>query len=232
MAILFSQSDGSDQHYDTYEEFEQAMILMKRLNGEEVSQDLLDEVMEKNSDKDTGLLQVKIYGVNFESAISEEAKKATRELAEALDEVEKDRAPESDECEVPEKAPKFGVGDKVKVVENKSSGHVVGTIGEISELRYINSQNRWSYVVSPISEYLFGCRLSHNESDLEFVETDRKEFKVGDTVRVIGNSSGHYMEVGEVREITEVDSDEPKYNLSCMSYGRWANTKDIELVTG
>lgn len=60
MAILFSQSDGSDQHYDTYEEFEQAMILMKRLNGEEVPQDLLDEVTAKNSDKDTGLLQVKI----------------------------------------------------------------------------------------------------------------------------------------------------------------------------
>lgn len=68
-------------------------------------------------------------------------------------------------------------------------------------------------------------------SDVSGEELDEEtEFNVGDKVRVIGNSSGHYMEVGEVREITVVDSDEPKYNLSCMSHGRWANTKDIELV--
>src|SRR5699024_1048265 len=96
MAILFSQADGSDQHYDTYEEFEQAMILMKRLNGERVPQDLLDDVKEKCGDKDTEPLQVKIDGKNFESAIIEEVKKATRELAEELDEVAENRTPVSD----------------------------------------------------------------------------------------------------------------------------------------
>lgn len=161
MAILFSQSDGSDQHYDTYEEFEQAMILMKRLNGEEVPQDLLDEVTAKNSDKDTGLLQVKIDGVNIESAISEEVKKSTRELAESLDEVAKDVTPDSDEHEVPEKT---------------------------------------------------------------------HEFEVGDKVRVVGNNYGHLMDIGEVREITRVDSDEPKYRLSEISTGFWAGTSDIEHV--
>ena len=161
MAILISQSDGSDQHYDTYEEFEQAMILMKRLNGEEVPQDLLDEVTAKNSDKDTGLLQVKIDGVNIESAISEEVKKSTRELAESLDEVAKDVTPDSDEHEVPEK---------------------------------------------------------------------EHEFEVGDKVRVVGNDYGHCMELGELREIKEVDPNEPKYNLSGSSCGYWAGTSDIEPV--
>lgn len=161
MAILFSQSDGSDQHYDTYEEFEQAMILMKRLNGEEVPQDLLDEAKSNNSDKEINPFQVQINGNNFESAISEEVKKATRELAEVLDEVAKDVTTESDECEVPEKTPKFEVGDKV---------------------------------------------------------------------RVVGNNYGHLIDIGEVREITSVDSDEPKYRLSEISTGFWAGTSDIEHV--
>ena len=161
MAILFSQSDGSDQHYDTYEEFEQAMILMKRLNGEEVPQDLLDEAKSKSSDKEINPFQVQINGNNFESTISEEVKKATRELAEALDEVAKDATPESDEHEVTEKT---------------------------------------------------------------------HEFKVGDKVRVVGNNYGHLMELGEVREIKEVDPNEPKYNLSGSSCGYWAGTSDIEHV--
>lgn len=93
MAILFTQPDGSDQHYDTYEEFEQAFILLKRLNGEKVPQDLLDEVKAKNGDKDTEPLQVKIDGNNFESAFRE----AIRDVGEELDKLSKDRTPESDE---------------------------------------------------------------------------------------------------------------------------------------
>src|SRR5699024_5925133 len=141
MAILFSQSDGSDQHYDTYEEFEQAMILMKRLNGEEVPQDLLDEDKSKNSDKEIKSFQVQINGNNFESTVKE----ATREIAEALDEVAKDATPESDEREVPEKTPKFEVGDKVRVVKNLSLGHPEGTIGVISSVSYDELYNTHSY---------------------------------------------------------------------------------------
>ena len=54
------------------------------------------------------------------------------------------------------------------------------------------------------------------------------EYKVGDVVRVIGNSHGHLMTSGEVREIKDVDSNEPKYNLSEVSHGFWAGTSDIE----
>lgn len=93
MAILFSQADGSDQHYDTYEEFEQAMVLMSRIGSNKVPQDLLDEVKAKYGDKETKPLQVKIDGNNFESAFRE----AVRDVGEELDSLSKERTPESDE---------------------------------------------------------------------------------------------------------------------------------------
>ena len=68
-----------------------------------------------------------------------------------------------------------------------------------------------------------------NGEDVEVVE-DEHEFKVGDKVRVVGNNYGHLMDIGEVREITSVDSDEPKYRLSEISTGFWAGTSDIEHV--
>lgn len=59
---------------------------------------------------------------------------------------------------------------------------------------------------------------------------EETEFSVGDKVRVVGNRARHDVEAGEVREITKVDSSEPKYNLSENSFGSWAYTEDIELV--
>ena len=61
-------------------------------------------------------------------------------------------------------------------------------------------------------------------------DEDEREFKVGDTVRVVENSNGHLMSIGELREIKDVDSEEPKYNLSEVSHGFWAGTSDIEHV--
>ena len=65
-----------------------------------------------------------------------------------------------------------------------------------------------------------------SEKDLD----EETEFKVGDKVRVVRNRARHDVEAGEVREITRVDSEEPKYNLSKYSCGSWAYTEDIELV--
>lgn len=65
-----------------------------------------------------------------------------------------------------------------------------------------------------------------SEEDLD----EETEFNVGDKVRVVGKMSRHDVEEGEVREITQVDYFEPKYNLSENSHGSWANTEDIELV--
>lgn len=67
------------------------------------------------------------------------------------------------------------------------------------------------------------------KEDVEVVE-DEQEFKVGDKVRVVGNDFGHSVDIGEVREIKDVDPEEPKYNLSDLRFGQWAGTSDIERV--
>lgn len=203
MAILFSQADGSDQHYDTYEEFEQAFILLKRLNGEEVPQDLLDEVKEKNSDKEHKPFQVKIDGNNFESAISEKVREATRELAEALDEVAENRTPVSDECENVEKEPKYEVGDKVKVVNNLSGGHPEGTVGVIESVNY--DWGTFEYEVDPKSGSPYGCTLYHDEEDLESTKDSPTEFRTGDIVKVTETFEDRHGDVAERGSICEYD---------------------------
>src|SRR5699024_1874325 len=146
--------------------------------------DNLDEAMAKSSDKEPNPFKVQIGGNNFESTISEEVKKATRELAEALDEVAKDATPESDEREVPEKTPKFEVGDKVRVVKNLSLGHPEGTIGVISSVSYDELYNTHSYGI----EIEYGNRnieiMFHNENELESTEYSSTEFRTGDVVKV------------------------------------------------
>ena len=68
------------------------------------------------------------------------------------------------------------------------------------------------------------------DEDEHEVPEKTHEFEVGDKVRVVGNNYGHLMDIGEVREIKEVDPNEPKYNLSGSSCGYWAGTSDIERV--
>lgn len=331
MAIKLKTEEGTEFSFDTVTEF---MEFKKKMDEEEASEELTSEPVEDTSD---------------------------------------------DEIEVPGTEPKFEAGDKVRVVENKSSGHVVGTIGEITEVSYVGPENRWSYVVRPIVGHRTICNYHHRESDLElfndeievgdkvrivssedgtgtpyhgfnegsivevgevlgngrieaydgvlyqtllhhhyekveplgkdangedlfagdyvtgtedneyyftnstvvmevmgrgisitdeesgirvrivgelrayrvdstrFVKLsdkldeaktkfeeingeDEHEFKVGDKVRVVGNDYGHCMELGELREIKEVDLNEPKYNLSGSSCGYWAGTSDIEPV--
>lgn len=48
MAILITDEKGNNQHFDTIEEFERAMIFMARLNGQDVPQALIDEVKAVN----------------------------------------------------------------------------------------------------------------------------------------------------------------------------------------
>lgn len=190
MAILFSQADGSDQHYDTYEEFEQAFILLKRLNGEKVPQDLLDEAKAKYGDKEHKPFQMKIDGKNFESVISEEVREATRELAEGLDEVAKVRTPIPDDCGVPDKEPKFEVGDKVKVVNNLSGGHPEGTVGVIERVDY--DDGTFDYEVDPEHGSPYNYTLYHDEEELESTKDSPTEFRTGDIVKVTEPFRDHF----------------------------------------
>lgn len=83
-----------------------------------------------------------------------------------------------------------------------------------------------------LSDKLDEAKTKFEEINGEDVEADEDEheFKVGDRVEVVGNNYGHLMDIGEVREITSVDSNEPKYRLSEISTGFWAGTSDIERV--
>ena len=44
---MITNEDGTDQHFDTIEEFERAMLFMSRLSGSKPPQDLIDEVKHK-----------------------------------------------------------------------------------------------------------------------------------------------------------------------------------------
>ena len=130
-------------------------------------------------------------------------KKMDEEEASKESKSTSDEDTSEDEIEVPKPEPKFDMGDKVRVVENKSSGHVVGTIGEIVGMEYMPQGNRWSYVVHPISEYLLEHSLRHKETDLELCGN---EIEVGDKVRVVSAEDGtdipyHYLNVGSVGKV-------------------------------
>lgn len=128
--------------------------------------------------------------------------------------------------EVPEEDDLLPVGTKVRLLRDSSCGDLregeEGTItgtdrgcraGLVYKVRVRDGWRGYGWI---------------SKDGVEVAE--EKTFKVGDKVRVTGNSSGHTEEVGEVRRITEVDSFEPKYNLSRQIFGNWANTKDLELV--
>ena len=157
MAIKLKTVEGTEFSFDTVEEF---MEFKKKLDEEESSKELTSEPIEDTSD---------------------------------------------DEIEVPETEPKFEVGDKVRVVENKSGGHNVGTHGEIRAVNYVESENRWSYVVSSNSGNLRNTRLHHRESDLELSGIE-SEVEVGDKVRIVSSEDGsdtpyHYLDVGSVGKV-------------------------------
>ena len=155
-------------------------IKLKTVEGLEFSFDTVAEFME------------------FKKKMEEE--EASKELtSEPIEDTSKD------EIEIPETEPKFEVGDEVRVVENKSGGHNVGTHGEIRAVNYVESENRWSYVVSSNSGNLRNTRLHHRESDLELGGIE-SEVEVGDKVRIVSSEDEsdtpyHYLDVGSVGKV-------------------------------
>lgn len=192
-------------------------------------------------------------GFEFSFDTVEELMEFTQRM-NAVTESTSDEGPAEDENEVPETEPKFEVGDKVRVVVNTSGGHNEGTIGEISGVRYIGSQDLWSYAVDPISGYQKNYRQHHEESDLELSEMSDDGLEVGDKVRVVSADDGtntpyHYHDDGSVgivigkqelgRIEVEVDGKEqyllPHHYEKVESLGKDANGEDLykgDFVTG
>ena len=166
MAIYLTDKDGSDQHFDTYAEFEQAMVLMSRIGGNKVPQDLLDEVSAKYGEKDTEPLQVKIDGNNFESAFRE----AIRDVGEELDRLSKDRAPISDEVE--DSPTEFQDGDLVVIKESFRDSF--GDVAERSSILPVITDGL--YAVIGVGTVLIGDNL--DKLQLVCRREDRKDVEL------------------------------------------------------
>lgn len=109
---------------------------------------------------------------------------------------------------IPGSSPKFEEGDEVRVVENTSSGHVEGTIGEIIGVRYDKLEDIWYYEVRPISGHELDLKLIHKESELELSGIESK-VEVGDKVRIVSSEDGthlpyHYHDVGSVGKVVSI----------------------------
>lgn len=229
MAILFSQSDGSDQHYDTYEEFEQAFILMKRLNGEEVPQDLLDEAKAKNSRSEPA--QFEINGQVFEDLISSAAEPLGKDAnGEDLYEgdyvtgLEDNRYSNTDDTVVMEIV---GVGESPFSEDVNIQVKIVGDWG-----RY----NVISTEFIKLSDNLDEAKERFDELNGVELEDSTTEFRSGDIVRatedVVG-FSGNYIacNAGELLEVQTGGS-----GAMCLVKDSWKNAyvsenlANIELV--
>ena len=116
-----------------------------------------------------------------------------------------------------------GISISIKGEESCIRVRIVGELSayRVDSTRFIKLSDKLDEAKTKFEEI--------NGEDVEVVE-DEHEFKVGGTVRVVGNDYGHSVDIGEVREIKDVDSEEPKYNLSEVSHGFWAGTSDIERV--
>ena len=126
------------------------------------------------------------------------------------------------------------VGTKIRMLRPSNCGDLLtGDVGTITDIDERCPMGLVYSVRVRSGEDGYGWA---KREDAEVVEDEHEvpekthEFEVGDKVRVVGNNYGHWMGLGELREIKEVDPNEPKYNLSGSSCGYWAGTSDIEHV--
>lgn len=121
------------------------------------------------------------------------------------------------------------IGTEVRMLSHSTCGDLrPGDIGTITD----TDEGCFSGLVYSVRVLRGGAGAGHGwvkKEDVEVFEF-QTEFKVGDKVEVVGNRAWHNVAEGEVREITRVDSEEPKYNLSENSSGSWAHSDDIEHV--
>lgn len=63
----------------------------------------------------------------------------------------------------------------------------------------------------------------------EPVAEDKPKFKVGDKVKVIGNSGIiHYFAIGTIGEINEIDEQRQMARVNFIGYHQWINFRDLE----
>lgn len=215
MAILFSQADGSDQHYDTYEEFEQAFILLKRLNGEKVPQDLLDEAKAKNGGKEG--VEGSTYTINVDTSmltekIDEEIAKLKRaeplgKDANGEDLFEGDYVTGVEDSQYSITSP-----NAICEVESDSVVKLIQTTDEIFESRYEGES--FAHIdlkdFVKLSDNLDEAKAKFDELNGEELEVSSTGFRTGDIVKVTKTFEDSHGDKAHGGEILEYDDAWPK----------------------
>lgn len=223
MAILITDKDGSEQHFDTIEEFEKAMVFMSRLGGNKPPQDLVDEVKERYSEalekerltdfivgkaKDGGMHEIVLAQGKPINFFGDDYKESDDDKISVGDS-------DSEEREF-----KFKVGDKARVVDNSTFGLEEGTVGTVFEID--TKDKDISYNVKVEDDYFY-----HREFDLELVEDDEEtEFYAGDIVYVTKTIDGAIMSKGDIEEgLAEIVNGMVFENSLIRQGSNWGNFK-------
>lgn len=236
MAIYITDKDGNDQHFDTIEEFERAMIFMARLGGNKPPQDLVDEVKERDSEalekerltdfivgkaKDGGMHEIVLAQgepITFSEIKGDEISVGDYVVAKKDSHY---RYTDSDAlCKVIEIG-KDSDEFKGEIIEHKTMPSVVG-----EEYRFLELVD-----FEKLSDNEEEAReLFNKECDKEDKSTELK-FKVGDRVKVVNNSTYGFEEgtFATVFQIDPLDKDIP-YNLKEDSNYCYHRESDLELV--
>lgn len=245
MAIYITDKDGNDQHFDTIEEFERAMIFMARLGGNNPPQDLIDEV--KESSKTEGLKPVVSEALEKERLTDFVVGKAKdggmHEIVLAqgepitFSEIKGDEISVGDYV-VAKKDSHYMYTDSdalCKVIEiGKDSDEFKGEIIEHKTMpSEVGEEYRFLELVDfeKLSDNEEEAReLFNKECDKEDKSTELK-FKVGDRVKVVNNSTYGFEEgtFATVFEIDTKDKDTP-YIVKAEDDYFYHRESDLELV--
>lgn len=204
MAIYITDKDGNDQHFDTIEEFERAMIFMTRLGGNKPPQDLVDEVKERDSEalekerltdfiigkaKDGGMHEIVLAQGKPINFFGDDNKESDDDKISVGDS-------DSEEREF-----KFKVGDKVRVVDNSTFGLEEGSVATVVEID--PTDRDITYLIKEEKED--SLPFYHRESDLELVEDEEDmEFYNGDIVYVTDTIENPYSKYNVHKGLAEI----------------------------
>ena len=229
MAIYITDKDGNDQHFDTIEEFERAMIFMARLGGNKPPQDLVDEVKERDSEalekerltdfiigkaKDGGMHEIVLAQGKPINFFGDDYKESDDDKISVGDS-------DSEEREF-----KVKVGDKVRVVDNSTFGLEEGSVATVVEIDPTDSGI--TYLIKEEKED--SLTFYHRESDLELVEDEEDmEFYNGDIVYVTDTIENPYSKYNVHKGLAEIKNGSVFENSLICQEGVAINFKTVNI---
>src|SRR5574343_584815 len=130
----------------------------------------------------------------------------------------------------------FEVGDYVKLIANKTkSSKPIGYVGKVLRTKMFSGFGVCCALDSDdMSWSSFSDLAPATKAEYEAYHKPKPKFKVGDKVKLVGNSRASRFNIGDILSILEVDlgSDYICYRLGERnSFCPWTNESDLELYT-